>query len=1656
MKNVIRSLLIFSVSCFLVNNSGIYAQVPQTSWDIDFEGDLPFDPYCWAAAYTFEQADGMLKVVALDHPWDRFVFWARPFDLSVAPYCDFHIKSDVAMTGFVISFKDTTNEAQIDISFSIPADTVNWTYVFLDLSNKISTLNTPVLAEVQLDPPGAGTIWFDDFRMGEAAKPELSPPTVDPLEDLLVFKNAGTQSVTLKGITDGEPEIIQTVTVSALSTNTGIIPNPAVSALKGDSVVLTFNPVADTTGSAYIRITLKDNGAVANTTVDSFLVVMLVDGGTGYFQDFNTDVVPPGVSSLPGHSFSMVDSSLRVSASRSQRWYGADYNIGAVVDISDNPYLNVKIRTETDFMLEAFLIDFSGKGYAIELVGDQYLYNELVAGENYFDQNRIYKGDEFIDVLFDFSDADPDILDLTRITQIKFVGNGTSLSFEGVYMIDELALGDQAKPLSYIGQIPDQSYYINTPGTRKVLIPEIKNTESIHVTGAGSLIENVSVDEITYDSHTENGRPVTYGHTWLNFSLKSDAVGSQTVTLTSVGETGFDNNTSMFQLTVSANLPPEIDPIDSVVTSVNTENTILLSGISDGDRDMEQSITITAGSNNASVIDAVEVDYSNNGKYGKISFTPKAAGEASITVTVSDEENAETDISFKVNAFNSLNAVPVIDQMEKVTVVNTAGQQTIILTGIGDGDGSDQSLTITAARSNDAITSAPVISYTQGENTAGLVYTPVNDTIGSVTITVTVSDDGGTVNNNGDKSTVMIFEIETMKPPVKGYVVDLADPDARSWFGAEGEGEFVWTDIVDTLGMKALRTRYDEKWTFAGTWFSLPQELDLSNTPVVSYDILTVGNESWHWNYFYHVHGSDGNADRNIQNSEANMHVVPADTWTTVSFDYRDPGDMNNSNGEPIDGSRINALLINWHNTQPTWPFTNTSGLIYYTNIRFGDSAVYDVMYPATTIDAVPDQSVFENSGSHTITLTGLSNGEGSTDGISVTAVSAAPAFIPNPVISEINPDGTADLTFTAADICRIRITLTVTHATSELSETSFVISVLGSRPDGIGNISIDLTDEHQTIRGLGTYEVSPRFASLYAEDMGASAVRIGIIERQWESVNDNNNPLILNKDGFNYGSWDWDYYRELKEKGVEVFILTSWSPPAWMKRNLSTSHKEQAIEWEKTDNILEPYYYDEFAESMVAIVRAFKEEADIDLLAIGLQNEPFFNEPYPSAILSGVKFADLIKVVGDRFAAEGLGHVGFFMPEQVFGIGWGDYSNTGYLNSLKANPQADAYCRYFAVHGYDQTGVTSGFPSFAGWTSLWEDIQEGDNPKEMWMSETHRGYEDDFDNAIGVAMAIHGSLWAGNISLWTNWSFESMQLSNNDPTPIFYVSKNYFRYIRPGAIRVGTESDYADVVATAFKNTDGSFSIVVVNKSIFSAPIRFVGNNLPEHYTMYRTTEKENCVEAGTYNLSDGPIPIQGNAVVTFVATSNSILTMDQVADVFVNKNSGESAIGINGISDGSGSVNGLSLSFENDNPGLFSDMTLSAIETGGTATLSFTPAADMTGVAKIILHLSDDAMNTRNVTFFITVGYPEGIVEPVKTEVLVYPVPALDYINVLVDKEGFDHILIRDLSGRVLKQASVSSSIVTIDISDMNKGVYLLELRGRNQVNIKKFIIQ
>ena len=81
-----------------------------------------------------------------------------------------------------------------------------------------------------------------------------------------------------------------------------------------------------------------------------------------------------------------------------------------------------------------------------------------------------------------------------------------------------------------------------------------------------------------------------------------------------------------------------------------------------------------------------------------------------------------------------------------IELEESAGEQTLLLTGIHDGDHGTQTITISALSDNPGLIADPVVTYdpANSPDTATLSYTPQNGVTGAATITLTLQDDGGT------------------------------------------------------------------------------------------------------------------------------------------------------------------------------------------------------------------------------------------------------------------------------------------------------------------------------------------------------------------------------------------------------------------------------------------------------------------------------------------------------------------------------------------------------------------------------------------------------------------------------------------------------------------------------------------------------------------------------------------------------------------------------------------------------------------------------------------------------------------------------------------------------------------------------------------------
>ena len=415
--------------------------------------------------------------------------------------------------------------------------------------------------------------------------------------------------------------------------------------------------------------------------------------------------------------------------------------------------------------------------------------------------------------------------------------------------------------------------------------------------------------------------------------------------------------------------------------------------------------------------------------------------------------------------------------------------------------------------------------------------------------------------------------------------------------------------------------------------------------------------------------------------------------------------------------------------------------------------------------------------------------------------------------------------------------------------------------------ISVDLTTTYQTFDGLGCFPTMPtvyipagqfwlnKSNSYYYDqfaDMGNSLVRFQL------------NTYVYPHEGQPY-DWagivtgtggavgDFQEMRELKKRGINRFIFSVWTPPAWMKANnawmgpgegnLGAAGNE--------NNYLLPKYYGAMASFVADYLKTVKDSTGVEPYAVSLQNEPLFQESYESCVYWPNQLDSLIRLTAPKLQAAGLA-TRIYGAEHMMSFevqNWGSYDTV-----MKADPNVYA----FAVHGY-----TDGVHAYYGNAPAWQNLATFMGQKKLWMTETPIPYPFIVPTAQCLSDAING----GNLSGWT-WftfyvNFGQTTLDANTQVPTswaphlgFYACKNYFKFIRPDAIRVKATSSDQSLLITAVKNTDAAVAVVIANTGGGDQTVSLAGTGLPSSWIYYTTSNSLNCAKSGNGDGTNIPVP--------------------------------------------------------------------------------------------------------------------------------------------------------------------------------------------------------
>lgn len=334
-------------------------------------------------------------------------------------------------------------------------------------------------------------------------------------------------------------------------------------------------------------------------------------------------------------------------------------------------------------------------------------------------------------------------------------------------------------------------------------------------------------------------------------------------------------------------------------------------------------------------------------------------------------------------------------------------------------------------------------------------------------------------------------------------------------------------------------------------------------------------------------------------------------------------------------------------------------------------------------------------------------------------------------------------------------------------------------------------------------------------------------------------------------------FVKALNDRAVELgidlrVILTVWSPPGEWKYNQHTrAHvasqspppPPEGMSMQQWNRLM-PEHYIDFAYWLVSALEMYR-EIGVEVYAISPQNEPYFNQSFNSSFYNAAEFVEMLNIVAP-IIYNYFPNVYVFGAEAMLGHEHSsivaDWTNTNmhFHRRILERATPEAMRNFvFAHHGY-YDGVYA--QALEGHAALWAAERHtlgtrGNNRDpnhRLWMTETS-GYSnqwlDDDPNrpgSLALGMAIQSALIYGDVSAWVWWQgsdttgsaaggyYELMRPGLNRNK--IAVSQHFYRYIRPGAVRIGAnlsqESRYLMTSAFVHDGLD-NMVIVIVNNGV-------------------------------------------------------------------------------------------------------------------------------------------------------------------------------------------------------------------------------------------------
>lgn len=281
------------------------------------------------------------------------------------------------------------------------------------------------------------------------------------------------------------------------------------------------------------------------------------------------------------------------------------------------------------------------------------------------------------------------------------------------------------------------------------------------------------------------------------------------------------------------------------------------------------------------------------------------------------------------------------------------------------------------------------------------------------------------------------------------------------------------------------------------------------------------------------------------------------------------------------------------------------------------------------------------------------------------------------------------------------------------------------------------------------------------------------------------------------------------------------WTCPRWMKVK-DLTNKEPYDSW--TGGRLDPACYQDYAAYFVKWIQAFAKEG-ISIYSITPQNEPLNAGNSASLYMEWSEQKDFVgTALGPQLKSAGLN-------TKIYA--W-DHNYDGYSYALNIYGSDKTASEYF-------TGAA--FHNYYGSSEVLDMVHQQYPDKELVFTEASIGGWNAGRDLNARLLADMEELAFGTVGRWCKgvivWNlmldsdrgpnrgdyggcptcYGAVDINNSDYKTItrnshYYMIAHLSSVVKPGAVRIGTTGYEAnDIAYMAFKNTDGSYAFIIINK---------------------------------------------------------------------------------------------------------------------------------------------------------------------------------------------------------------------------------------------------